>query len=71
MNPVHIFLLYLFQIQYNIFPSMPRSSEWSLRFRFADKIVIYISHLSNACYMHRFSNSPLWNLQYLTNPSET
>jgi hypothetical protein len=32
-----------------MFPSMPRSSEWSLPFRFSDQNIACISHLSHAC----------------------
>jgi hypothetical protein len=37
----------------NIFPSTPRSSEWSFPFRFSNQHFICISHLSYACYIPR------------------
>jgi len=30
---------------------MPRSSEWSLPFRFYNQNIMYMSHLSHACYV--------------------
>jgi hypothetical protein len=39
-------------------PSTPRSSEWSLAFRFSDESFVRISHLSLACYMLHSSHSP-------------
>jgi len=51
---------YFPNIQFNIiFPSMPRSSEWFLPFRFPNQNIIFISHLSNACYKPRPSH-PHW-----------
>jgi hypothetical protein len=36
MHPVHIFPIYVLNVQFNItFPSTPWSSEWSLTFRFS------------------------------------
>jgi hypothetical protein len=32
---------------------MPRSSKWSLPFRFSNQNIICISHISHACYMPR------------------
>jgi len=32
-----------------IFPFMPRSSKWSLTFRFSDQHFVSVSHLSHAC----------------------
>jgi hypothetical protein len=37
---------------------MPRSSEWSLPFRFTNKNILCISSLSHACYMSRPSRPP-------------
>ena len=34
MNPVHILRSHLFNVHFNIFPSTPRSSKWSLPFIF-------------------------------------
>jgi len=42
------------------FPSMPRSSKWSLPFRFSNQNIICISHISHACYMSLPSHSPSW-----------
>jgi len=44
------------KIRPNIFPSMPRSSEWYFPFRFSEQNFVCISHLSRACYMLRSSN---------------
>jgi len=52
-----------------ILPSMPMSSEWSLHFKFSNQNVVWISHISHACYMLHPSHSPwfghptniLWN----------
>jgi hypothetical protein len=41
-----------------ILPWTPRSSEWSLPRRVSDQDVVYISHLSRACYMPRPSHHP-------------
>jgi hypothetical protein len=44
MNPVHILSPYFPKIHYNIiFPSMPRSPERFIPFRFSDQNVVYIS----------------------------
>jgi hypothetical protein len=47
MSPVHILLLYLFKIHFNILPSVPRSSKQSLSFTFTHKNPIWISFLSH------------------------
>jgi hypothetical protein len=52
-NPVYILPTYLFKIQSNIIlPFTPRSSEWSLPFRFTDQNFAYIYNLAHAwlCY---------------------
>jgi len=41
-----------------IFLSTPRSSKWSLPFKFSDQNFVLISHLFIACYMPRLSYSP-------------
>jgi hypothetical protein len=46
------------KIYCNILPSTPKSSEWTLPFRFPDKNFISISHLSHACYMPHQSHPP-------------
>jgi hypothetical protein len=52
MHPVHTLPPCSRKIQSNIiFPSTPRSSEWSLPFRFSDRSFVCTSHLSPACYM--------------------
>jgi len=49
MNPVNIFPPYFSKIHSNIiFPSMPRSSKWSLPFRLSDKI-LYAFLISPKC----------------------
>jgi len=58
MNPVHNFPTYFIKIYSNIiFPSTPRSSEWSLPFISSDQNFVIISHLSHACYIPRSSHS--------------
>jgi hypothetical protein len=42
MNQVHIFPQNFLKIHYNIILSMPRSSEWSLPFRFSNQSTVYI-----------------------------
>jgi hypothetical protein len=37
---------------------MPRSSKWSLPFRFPNQNIVRISHLSHACYTPRPSHPP-------------
>jgi hypothetical protein len=52
MNPVHSFPHYFPEILSNIiFPSTPRSSEWSLPFKFPIQNSVCIFHLSYVCYM--------------------
>jgi hypothetical protein len=59
MHPVHTFPPYFPNIHSNItIPSTPRSSEWSLPFRFSNQDTVRISRLSHACYMP-YSNHPL------------
>jgi len=49
MYQVRIIPLYFTKIDSDItFPSTPRSSEWSLPFRFSDQNIICISYLSHA-----------------------
>jgi len=51
MHPVHTFPPYSRNIHSNIiFPSMPRSSEWSLPL-FSNQNLAGIYNLSHACYM--------------------
>jgi hypothetical protein len=57
-NPVPTFPSYSPNKHSNILPSTPRSSEWSLLFRFSNKNVARISHRSHACYKPRRSHSP-------------
>jgi hypothetical protein len=58
MNPVHILPTYLSKIHSNIiFPSTPKSSEWSPPFMFYNQHILRISHLSHACYMSRPSHT--------------
>jgi len=46
INPVHMFPPYFSTIHSNvIFPSTPRSSTWSLPFRFVDENFVCVSHL--------------------------
>jgi len=59
MHPVHTFPSYSPKVRSNIiFPSTPRSSHWSLLFRFSDQNFICISHFSHAHYMPRPSHPP-------------
>jgi hypothetical protein len=59
MNAVHNFSPHFSTTNSNIIlPSISKSSEWSLPFRFSDQSFVYILHLSDACYMHRTSHSP-------------
>jgi hypothetical protein len=58
MNPVHTLLSSFFNIYFNIiFPSMPRSSLWSLSFRFLHQNFICTYLLSSpmhaTCRVHR------------------
>jgi hypothetical protein len=49
MHPLRIFLSYFSNIHPNvIFPSTPRSSEWSLPFRYSDQkiVCIFVSNIS-------------------------
>jgi len=54
-TPSHCFLKTHSNI---ILPFIPRTSEWSLPFRFSDQNVVCISHLSHACYMLSLSHPP-------------
>jgi hypothetical protein len=74
MNPVHIHQPYFSKIHSNIILlSTPRTSTSSLRLRFFGQHFVCISHLSNACYMHRQShphwvdhpNNILWSVQVM------
>jgi hypothetical protein len=56
MHPVHIFPRYFSEIHSNILSSTPRSSEWSLSFRFSNQNILRISRIPHACYMPRQSN---------------
>jgi hypothetical protein len=59
INTFHNLPSYFSKIRSNIIlPSMPRSSEWSLPFRFSDHNFVCVSHLSNACNMSRPSHPP-------------
>jgi hypothetical protein len=70
MNPIHTFPPYFPEISCNIiFPSTPRSAEWSLPFRFSDHNFICIL-ISLVCYMAVPSppcfdnpNNILWSAQ--------
>jgi len=56
-NPVHTLPPYFPNIHSNmIFPSMPRSSKWSLSFTFSNPSIVHISHISHARYMPRPSH---------------
>jgi hypothetical protein len=60
MNPVHTVPPYLCKIQCNIiFPSMPRSSKWSLPFRFSNQHIVCIFLFPWVCYLPCQSH-PLW-----------
>jgi hypothetical protein len=60
MNPVRILPPYFPKIHSNIvLPSMPRSSKWSLPFRFSNQNIVGISCLSHTCYIPP-SRHPPW-----------
>jgi len=40
------------------FPSTPRSPKWLISFRFPNRIIVHISHLTHPCYFSRPSHSP-------------
>jgi hypothetical protein len=61
-HPPTLFLNFLFNI---ILTSTPRSSEWSLPFRYSDQNCIRVCYLSHACYIFCPSH-PLW-LEYCNN----
>jgi hypothetical protein len=64
MNSVHNFPPYFSKIHSTcIFPSMPKSSTWSLPFGFSNQRFVCISHLYCACYIARPSRS-LCNISY-------
>jgi hypothetical protein len=59
MTPVHDILPCSLKISFNIvLPSTPISSEWSLPFRFSNRIVLFVSCLSCTCYMPHQSHLP-------------
>jgi len=61
-HPVHIFPHYFPKIYSNIIlPSILRSSEWSLPFRFSNKNIVCTSHRSHACYIPCPSHPPWFN----------
>jgi len=51
LNAVHTLPHYFPKIHYNIFLYTPKSSAWSLPFRFSDQNYICFSHLHFSCYM--------------------
>jgi hypothetical protein len=56
VHAVHTFPTFSPKIHTNfIFPSTPRSSEWSLPFRFSDTYIVCTSDFFHACYMSRLS----------------
>jgi len=60
MHPVHSFPPYFRNINSNTtFPFTPKSSEWSLPFRFSDQKFVSISRIFHACYMLRPSHGKL------------
>jgi len=57
-NPVHAPTSHFFKIHFNIiFPSMPRSSKWSLSVWFPHQNPVCISPIHHTCYMLRPSHS--------------
>jgi len=59
INPIHNLPPYFNKTDSNIIlPSMPRSSEWCLPFRFSSQNIVSISNLSYPCYMVRLSYPP-------------
>jgi hypothetical protein len=60
MNSVHKFPSEFPKIHSNIISLfMPKSSEWSLPFKYSDQNFVCTSHLHHACYMRRPSHLPL------------
>jgi len=50
INPVHALISCFFKIHSSvILPSTPRSSKWSLIFKFPDQNFVCMSHLSHTC----------------------
>jgi hypothetical protein len=58
INPVHASTSHFLKIHLNIiFPSMFRSSKWSISLMFPHQNPVYISPLAQTCYMPRPSHS--------------
>jgi hypothetical protein len=60
--PVHNFSSYFPEIHSNIFPSVPRSSQWTPSFRFSNQIIVWIFRPSYVCYTLRPSHPPWFHL---------
>jgi hypothetical protein len=66
MHPVCNFPPYIPKIHSNIiFPSMPRSSQWSLPFRPSNQNTVCTSHLSHACYKACPSHPPRFDCNWM------
>lgn len=53
--PVYTVPSYL-KVHFNILPSVPRSSKWTLSFRFSNQIPVCISFLPHVCHMLSLSH---------------
>jgi hypothetical protein len=59
MNSIHTLKSYLTEIHFSIiFPSPPRSFEWSVSFRLSSKYLVLISHAPHVGHTPRPSHSP-------------
>jgi len=62
MNPEHPLILYFNRIHYNIIPSMPQSSKWSLSFRYSHQthyaFLLFPMHVT--CTSHLRTPLSLW-----------
>ena len=57
INPIHALTSHFLKIHLNIIlPYMPRSSKWSLSFRFPHQNSVYTSPRPHMCYMHHPSH---------------
>jgi hypothetical protein len=63
-QPNHVLPSYFFQIHFNIIlPLMPRSSKWSLSFRFLLRHSVRIYIIPHACHIPYSSHPPLYDYQ--------
>ena len=62
INPVHALSPHFLQIQFNVLPSTPRSSNWSLTIRSPHHNPLCTSPLPHTCYMRPLSHFSWSNL---------